>query len=86
MDQEWICTAKWYQATPSDGVWLWTLYRIDGIESKHRLVKLEEGSAFSKLGVYWKVWRVCRKCGFKFRPWSKTWTSGSMPEKNDVEN
>lgn len=74
MPQDWICTAKWVQATPSDGAWLWKVFLVidtnKGIEREKEpeLVKVEEGMAFTKLGVYWKVWRVCRKHKLRFRP------------------
>ena len=33
--------------------------------------------------VFWQVWRECRRHGLKFRPWSNTWRSGTIAEKND---
>lgn len=59
---EWVCTYEWVQATPIEGAWFWTLYLIhDDV-----LGKLEEGVAFSRLGIYWQVWRLCRKHGLGF--------------------
>ena len=68
MNQDWICTSKWVQATPSDGLWVWTLWQVDEVEGKPKLTKLHEGTAFNKLSVYWQVWRQCRQRGFRFRP------------------
>jgi hypothetical protein len=63
-NQDWICTVKWVQATPSDGAWLWTMHLVhDGVPGW-----LAEGVAFTKLGVYWSVWRQCRKHGLRYRP------------------
>ena len=84
MDQDWICTVRWVEATPSDGMWFWTLSLVAG-EEKLELVKLEEGATMYKLGVYWNVWQACRKHNLRFRPWpwSKTWVSGTLPQKEN---
>lgn len=74
--QDWICTVKWVQGTPSYGGWIWTVYLVHDNGPD----ELESGAALNKLSVYWKVWRVCRKHGLKFRPWSKTWRSGTLPD------
>lgn len=88
MDQDWICTVKWVQATLSDGTWLWTLWLVDKVDGEQRpkLNSLAEGAAFTKLGVYWQVWRTCRKRGLRFNPWpwSKTWVSGEIPPKDET--
>lgn len=78
--QDWICTVKWVQATVSEGAWLWTLRLVDVVDGERipKLHTLEEGVAMTKLGVYWNVWRACRKRRLKFQPWSKTWISGEM--------
>lgn len=64
--KEWVCTIEWIQATPSDGAWSWRVYRIE--DGKLCDKSLAEGIAFWKLGVYYKVWRVCRQHGLRFRP------------------
>jgi len=68
--QDWICSVKWVQATPAEGAWLWTLWQVDAVEGQDepKLTKLEDGVTLTKLGVYWNVWRECRKRGFRFRP------------------
>jgi hypothetical protein len=68
--QDWICTCKWVQTTISDGAWLWTLWQVDKVEGQDepKLTKLDEGVAMTKLGVYWAIWKQCRKRGFRFRP------------------
>lgn len=68
MSQDWICTVKWIQATPTDGAWLWKIFLIIEAKGEPELVKVEEGTAFNKLSVYWKAWRACRKHGLRFRP------------------
>lgn len=82
MNQDWVCTLKWVQAGPVEGAWSWTLYLVDEVEGERipKLNSLASGIAFWKLGVYWKVWRACRKHGLRFRPWpwSKTWVSGTI--------
>lgn len=79
-NQDWVCTVEWVEATPSEGMWFWTLSLVTG-EEKLKLLKLEEGATVSKLGVYWNCWKACRKHNLKFRPWGKTWISGTIPEK-----
>lgn len=84
MDQEWICAFEWDQVTMSDGLWVWKLFLIKpNNEGKPELTKLVSGTAFNKLSVLWQVWRQCRKHNLKFRPWSNTWRSGTLPEEND---
>lgn len=67
--KEWVCSVKWVQATMSDGAWFWTLYLIEAdVDDEPKLIKLEEGAATTKLEVYWRIWRLCRKHGLRFRP------------------
>lgn len=80
MDQDWICTIKWVQATPSYGGWIWDVYLV---KEDTKLERIAGGAALNKLSIYWKVWRVCRKHGLRFRPWSNTWRRGTLPEEND---
>lgn len=62
--EDWICTVTWVAASPGEGMWWWKLHLIhDGIPGV-----IVSGHAFTKLGVYWKVWRACRKYGLSFRP------------------
>jgi hypothetical protein len=81
MSQDWVCAMEWDQATLSDGLWVWRLYLVkpDG-EGKPSLTKLVSGTAFTRLSVYWQVWRQCRKHNLRFRPWSQAWRSGRIKD------
>lgn len=81
---DWICVVRWVQATPADGAYMWTMWLIDP-SGNVRKPNLTGGVAFWKLGVYWKVWRACRKHNLRFKPWSKTWQSGSLEDEVEIE-
>lgn len=66
--KEWICVVEWIQATAAEGAYSWTMYEILTVKDGPELSKLASGIAFWKLGVYWKVWRECRRRGLRFRP------------------
>jgi hypothetical protein len=69
MKQDWICTVRWVQATMSDGAWTWTMWLVNRDEDdKPDLTRLTDGVCMTKLGVYWEVWRICRRHGLRFRP------------------
>lgn len=69
MHQDWICSVKWVQANYTNGAWFWTMWFVDeGENDEPKLTKVAEGVALNKLGVYWRVWRQCRKHGLRFRP------------------
>jgi hypothetical protein len=65
-EQDWIVTVKWIEATPCEGMWSWTLWLVD--DGKPRQPAAREGMAFTRPGVYWAVWRECRRRGLRFRP------------------
>lgn len=80
--EDWVCSYEWNQATMSDGLWVWRVYLIErGEDDEPKLTKLVSGTAFTRLSVYWQVWRQCRKHGLRFRPWSQTWRSGRLSEE-----
>ena len=78
-EQDWICTFEWVPITFIEGAWSWTLYRIEDGPELH---KLADGISTFRWPIYFKVWRVCRKHGIKFRPWSKGWESGVLDAKS----
>lgn len=78
--KEWICVVEWVQATAAEGAYSWTMYEIlEGSDEQPNLSKMASGIAFWKLGVYYRVWRECRKRGMRFRPNVR----GTIPTKEN---
>jgi hypothetical protein len=85
--QDWVCSVKWVQATPTTGGWYWKLWLVKDDKPQGQkqpddtilLKPLAEGVATTKLGVYWQVFWACRKNGLRFRPNVR----GTIPEKDN---
>lgn len=80
MHQDWICVVK-PVFVPEGGAYFWTMYLVDPPfpheDQEPHLTKIADGVAMYKLGVYWQVFKACRKNGLRFRPN----VSGTIPEK-----
>jgi hypothetical protein len=80
MSDGWVCVVEWIQVSPSEGGWFYDVYLLHEDDAPE---KINHGVALFKWHIYLKVWRVCRKHGLKFRPWSKAWQSGELPKEDD---
>jgi hypothetical protein len=58
---EWVVTREWVQVAGGEGMYIWQLLRVPGME------RLGYGVAATKLGVRWQAWRARRRLGLHGR-------------------